>query len=918
MKDTVLQRAMFVAPASKKTMNSGIMAGFEEDDDMMEEAMAEEMPPMARSPQNPEILMNNLRGDVRSVDARYLELAQMVGEEAAMETPPEVLAMLQGQMGAQAAMPPPPPPGGIGALPQAPQMAAPPMMPPGMEGAAPFPQGGVSAAPPTPDGLPPLRAQDGAFVTQDARFGTQEFPVSYQGNRIDQLQGNMDRMLQLASGEIPPEQMTTEDMRLLDAYSKSMGFTGGSIRDVARQGFGRIGSALEPYVARGREALSRLDEQLGGFLPPSFRVVPMRDKMLSPTAKGRAVIPERDNIVAGPGGMPSFQIPRNPRTGQPPTGAGNRVTAANTLNVERIPLSQAVRESMRVNPKATAVAGGVGLGTAAGMLANLRGEGGGESGMTPEQLLEADRRISQIPNEFSPNTQQRFTFDARDANQYALDAGEQIVNPSDIPASGGDANTPGLKLGAKVGIQPPSAFLPPLDTERSAEEGRNLSELVKTLGEKPVAKTRAQRIKEEYEGLAPMFKEILGDTKSDIRANALLLLGEAGFKYGSTWAPTPAMALSQALSGVPRGFAALAAQARDRNIKIKTATLQSAMDNINLQDKLARDLQLENLRGYNRAFVENLRQSGILKGKLIESDTRLMEKQIEAGGLIEEDLGAGLTGVKKKNGSYVGEYFRTQKDPNTGVVMADPVVQQILDSRYTLRGPTDNPYVVDRGPAPTFSARDKKSRDELLNGLRALDDSLRAVDDLEQDVISLYSPGTWTINAVNNVLVPLSFGAIQPNVEEKQAITKVTAGVNRLTKSLGRSNDTGRVSVYEQQEVANGVLNNLTGPTGFLKNPELAAGSLSSIKTGILNERQQILTQLGLVDRDLQARNPALGTPNSPFVIPQDDDGRRAMGTYLRGAFKGVTDPRAMTYVSIDGAVRGIPIVEFLKGEGVR
>jgi hypothetical protein len=121
MKETILQREMFAAPVSKKTMNSGIMAGFEEDEDMREEEMAEETPPMTRSPQNPEILMNNLRGDIRSIDARYLELAQMVGEEAAMETPPEVLAMLQGQMGAQAA-PPPPPAGGIGALPQTPQM----------------------------------------------------------------------------------------------------------------------------------------------------------------------------------------------------------------------------------------------------------------------------------------------------------------------------------------------------------------------------------------------------------------------------------------------------------------------------------------------------------------------------------------------------------------------------------------------------------------------------------------------------------------------------------------------------------------------------------------------------------------------------------------------------------------------------
>jgi hypothetical protein len=136
MKEEILKRAMFAMPLSKEARGSGIMSGFDmEDMDEMEDsenAALEEMPPMARTPQNPEILMNTLRGDMRSVDARYMELAQMVGEEAAMETPPEVLAMLMGQMGAQQ--------GGIGALPQGQEM-----MPPGASQAPPAQQGGAPA-----------------------------------------------------------------------------------------------------------------------------------------------------------------------------------------------------------------------------------------------------------------------------------------------------------------------------------------------------------------------------------------------------------------------------------------------------------------------------------------------------------------------------------------------------------------------------------------------------------------------------------------------------------------------------------------------------------------------------------------------------------------------------------------------------
>jgi hypothetical protein len=134
--------------------NVGIMSGFkdmEEDmpaemlavmgiEDEQEDSEEDSMAKMVdRSPSSPEILMNNLRGDMRSVDARKEELADLVGYRAAAETPDEVLALLQpvlAQQGAAPAAPmgapmpagmPPMPPeavGGVGALPQA-EMAPP-------------------------------------------------------------------------------------------------------------------------------------------------------------------------------------------------------------------------------------------------------------------------------------------------------------------------------------------------------------------------------------------------------------------------------------------------------------------------------------------------------------------------------------------------------------------------------------------------------------------------------------------------------------------------------------------------------------------------------------------------------------------------------------------------------------------------
>jgi hypothetical protein len=59
MKEEILKRAMFAMPLSKKAQSSGIMAGFDMEEMEGEEEDLKEMPPMARTPQNPEILMNS-------------------------------------------------------------------------------------------------------------------------------------------------------------------------------------------------------------------------------------------------------------------------------------------------------------------------------------------------------------------------------------------------------------------------------------------------------------------------------------------------------------------------------------------------------------------------------------------------------------------------------------------------------------------------------------------------------------------------------------------------------------------------------------------------------------------------------------------------------------------------------------------
>ena len=838
MKEEILKRKMFSEPMSKKAMNVGIMQGFEDEmEDEMEDE-SEEMPPMARSPQNPEILMNNLRGDIRSVDARYLELAQMVGEQAASETPPEVLAMLQPQLAAPAA-PPAGMGGGIAGLPQAPQgmPQGAPMMPPGMEGAAPFPEGGASQAPPTPDGMPPLRAQSGMFVTQ--------------GNRLDQLQGNMDRMLALASGAIPPEQMTEEDARLLQQYNMGMGFSG-SIRDAARQGMGKISSALEPYIARGTAAIDRFMPNLQGF-----RVAPMR----GPDG-GRMVVQGRENIRAGAEGMPT-------------AGAGTKFERANTLEFGNIPFSQGLRESMRTNPLATSAGLGIGGGTAVGMLAGM---GGGKdiSNLPPDQLAAALDRINQIPTEGT--------------SPVGPAGGEP---PSAATINRIMAEKPDMGIGPFETKVPPPVIPPKAETEPTEQPKaeKDLSTFIKDkLKEEAPAQTRGQRIKAEFKDLAPTFKELLGDTKSDIRTNALLLLADAGFKFASTYKPTMGMAFAEALSGVPRGFAALVAQARDRDIKINTAALQQAVDNVNLQDKLARDLQLKQLDVYGRTVVEQMKGNARVREAVLKGDYDLMMKQLENQGFVFKDGGMGMTIMEKKNGTFEGSFIRPDKNGNP-----PPVVKQAIDSNYTLR-PTDNPFVTNRGPAPTTVETDKGERVKLGNSLRSLDNSLRMLNDVRGQYSQLYSPGTWFQDKINNVIVPISGGLVRPDVDQAAAATRLSSALNMVQKQIASANDSGRVAVQEQ-EWAREMLGQLNTPTAFFANKDIAAKQFAAMESQLRNARQQVMTQLGFITDDLVMGTPSTGSKSDPFVISADPEEQTRMFRYLSSTIGTSQDPRATVYL---------------------
>ena len=173
MKREILARPVFSGEKNPEAENVGIMQGFldilvAEEPENEEEDVAQLL---GRTVDSPEIIMNNLRGDMRSVDARREELADMVGYNAAMETPDEVLALLQNKIAENEKTQ------GLGALMPSGGMPTPPMMPPqGMPPPPMMPPQGMMPPPQDPMGMPPqnpmpINMKEGGIV-QNFRNGS--------------------------------------------------------------------------------------------------------------------------------------------------------------------------------------------------------------------------------------------------------------------------------------------------------------------------------------------------------------------------------------------------------------------------------------------------------------------------------------------------------------------------------------------------------------------------------------------------------------------------------------------------------------------------------------------------------------------------------------------------------------------------
>jgi len=764
MQDEALKRSMFNKPMTKATRNSGIMAGFDENmEDMRPEEPEEQMSPMARTPQNPEILMNTLRGDMRSVDARVQELAQMVGDQAAQETPPEVLALLQAQLAAQQM-----PQSGIGALPQSAGMPPAPgagMPPEGMPaapqgagpmapvGAPPFPQGasapqqfshGGAVEPPTPDGMPPMHAFLGSIVTPMARYA----------------------------------QMGADKAAMLGQEANIIG--------------GRLMTQGFPQQFPG--ILENIRGPGGRFL-----------------AEQTLKYPTLTQHLGNVGSKLAEQYPRV-------AGAVNTVTQPVVAGATALGASIPIINSMTPSAK-----------------------------RSPEEEAQFKELLGRIPTN----------------SEFPTLPGGPVppVNADEPPPVPSGAKKPAVPVSpaAITGEKTTDEFIK--DQGRPAA-GANLTSIIPASS----AKTDVEGIREKYKEYGPLFKEILGDNNDDMRANAMLLLADAGFKYASarpTAGSTPVTIFSEAVADLPRGVASLVAQARDRKVKIDTAALSQAITDVSTEKKAMATLR-----------------SDIIKG-----DYSLLREQAKQGGGTLEDGGAGLVIAKTSKGGFVGVSI----DPK------NPTVQSAISSRWTLSDA--NPFVEFRGQAPTTVETDKQERTKLTGTLRSLDNSLSTLENLKGEFANAYGPGAWFNDKVNNLLVPvLPTALVRPDVNLVDTKTRINTGLNSIIKNIASANDSGRVAVQEQ-EWAKKTAADIENPTAFFQDKELAAKQFNSMETMLRNSRQQVLTQLGYEGNDYVMRTPNTGTRSDPFVIPADPTAQKQMFNFLGNSLGKIQQPNAIVYL---------------------
>jgi len=735
-----------------------------------------------------------------------------------MATPPEVMAMLMGKMGQQ---------GGIGALPQGAAMPPPPM--PGV----PPPPGAPQGAPPGAAAPPPMPAPAQPAMP-NGMGGAPPFP-----------QGGVS--------QTPPAPVNMAVGGLLSKGAQAL-----------KGSFGRGAQSIEDLVGRGA---TRADELLGNYtMSPQPTISPMMG------LDGRPVyLQARDSLRQSPGGAIA-------------PGEGTRFTAGQSLQDFRSPtftggLKQGVGEARSAleafSPRAgravdvaeRVAKGPVGkMALGAGLSQTELGDAAKRMFSTPAGSANKDLAalVSQIPSGSGPGPSPRGPSGPE----------ETIIGSPYSPGTPYSLSRESRANEILAGETDTSSFDRTSGDRAAGPAGPSGTSTLADSIKKAVGKrSYSDRVKEGYAELQPLFAEFLGEDKEAAKGNALLLIADAAFKLAKP-SRTFAEGLAEAVSDLPRGFASISAQDRDRALKVKSAALSGAMERVGAEDKYEQALTIAGAR----ALAEDLKQTKrYAHEKELETikganavNLKSLEDALKAGQIQTADAGVGLFEIKDGRGNFI-KYALDKNALEPGGIL-----HSIATSTNSLN-PNTNPFVDNYGPAPGALVEDKAQRLKIQQDIASDDRTLALIAKAKTVVSKVYGPQAFLSDFANNVFVPL--GVLSPNIGVSDATITLRNIFNQMSRESAGEN--GRVS-NQGQQWARDTLKQLDDPTAFWKDASLAANALNNREAEVRNQRYASGSQLGVGTDNLVMRTVPLGIQNDPFVIPADLQKERVMVDWLK------------------------------------
>jgi hypothetical protein len=950
MPSNVFDRTMFKAESKPLKADSGIMQGFDDEGEIPEDEMMEEV--SQRRPNSPEILMNNLRGDMRSVDARYQELADMVGDEVAMETPPEVLALLQAQMAQQST--------GIGALPPGqglspPPMAAgaPPMPTPDMMGGMPQP----GAMPQGPEGQmpPPQNFADGGMVGGVPGYafgGLINRAVSQIAPQTAQAVAAQPEFFSSRYREnMSPEQQRAYDMAnpYIDAAAEKAAY---EARQAQRAAYEAQQTQPQSPV---RGIFGGISNLLGGLGGGQYTATATADQL--------APQPSGGGFFRNFGGLFN-QIKAQQAAGR--RDLNPAFLAEFSRRFDRGPAVQAPSQQQVLVPTQQFAKGGI------ASLGNFS-EGVAQAGrngdtvlahMTPEQhqyLTELGGGATVNPQTGLPEhfmgmqaiPQMMTNIGTRAApylQQANVLAGRALYNPTlsapTLNQSRTTLGTFGPKVAEGMELYYPT-FTQGLANSRVGQMvAQGADRLSKT---PPVMKAGAALM--SIPGATYISDRLSNPNLSAENNNPPVIPGDPA----TGWTP-PADEVVEGEStpidynNLPKppaapGAAAAATSEAERNNQLIQGALAKKTRGERLDEYMSENVPIfEKYLGgdkdYNQAqalfvladmglkfastrkpgdtFASAFARSaqGVPAGlSTIAAAEDQAKRQIKSAALTSglQALAAedkAMADIQKeiiKKGVSAGEIiptdlggglttYRKKDGQPAGMRVDETITNSFLNSRFTPQAIKNEKGEVTGFDTPYVRVSppaqtinlDKGTRERLASEVSRHEQALAAIDDAIKEYTGAFGPKAFFSNLKNNILVPVS--PLDPNVMTEQQRTKINMAINTATKAIAKTGDTGNIAVAEQRAAAD-ILGDKPGT--FFSDSEGALKRMMTVRTSLANQRLNTASQLGWVNQEVQLDVPNLGTASDP--IPQDKM------TYLKNMAK--TFPNGQVYVNIGGKV---------------